>query len=95
MTAEERAMSSHDKTLKLVTNLDRAGIESRLAEVQAAAQAAGLADLAQMLAGTQGAPRAQLEQTIRGALKWLADKPDHKALAAQLELVELNLPNLK
>ena len=88
-------MSSHDKTLKLVTNLDRAGIESRLAEIRGAAQSAGLAELAQMLAVTPGAPRAQLEQMLRSALKWLADKPDHKALAAQLEMVEINLPNLK
>ena len=88
-------MSLHDKTLKLVTNLDRAGIEERLGQVRAAAQAASLADLAQMFAGIEGAPRAQLEQKVRNALKWLADKPDHKALAAQLELVELNLPNLK
>jgi hypothetical protein len=95
VTAEERAMSSHDKTLKLVTNLDRAGIESRLAEIRAAAQAAGFADLAQMFADAEGAPRAQLEQSVRSALKWLADKPAHLALAAQLELVEINLPNLK
>jgi hypothetical protein len=95
MTAGERAMSSHDKTLKLVTNLDRAGIESRLAAVRADAQAAGLAELAQMFAGAEGSPRAQLEQAIRNALKWLADKPAHKVLAAQLELVEINLPNLK
>ena len=76
-------MSSYEKTLKLVTNLDRAGIESRLAE------------LAQLFAGAEGAPRAQLESTVRNALKWLAGRPDHKALAAQLELVEINLPNLK
>jgi hypothetical protein len=88
-------MSSHDKTLKLVTNLDRAGIEARLGELRAAAQGAGLADLAQMFAGIEGAPRAQLEQKVRNALKWLADKPEHKGLAAQLELVEINLPNLK
>ena len=88
-------MSLHDKTLKLVTNLDRAGIEERLGQVRAAAQAASLADLAQMFAGIEGAPRAQLEQNVRNALKWLADKPEHKGLAAQLELVELNLPNLK
>jgi hypothetical protein len=88
-------MSLHDKTLKLVTNLDRAGIEERLGQVRAAAQAASLADLAQMFAGIEGAPRAQLEQKVRNALRWLADKPDHKGLAAQLELVELNLPNLK
>ena len=88
-------MSSHDKTLKLVTNLDRAGIESRLADIRSAAQSAGLAELAQMFADAAGAPRALLEQKVRSALKWLADKPDHKALAAQIELVEINLPNLK
>ena len=88
-------MSMHDKTLKLVTNLDRAGIEERLAQIRAAAQSANLGDLAQMFAGIEGAPRAQLEQKVRNALKWLADKAEHKVLSAQLELVELNLPNLK
>jgi hypothetical protein len=88
-------MSSYDKTLKLVTNLDRAGIEARLAEVRSAANAAGLAELAQMFAGVEGAPRAQLEASVRSALKWLASRPEHKVLVAQLELVEINLPNLK
>lgn len=88
-------MNTHDKTLKLVTNLDRAGIEQRLGQIRGAAQAAGLAELAQMFAGIEGAPRAQLEQSVRSALKWLADKPDQKVLSAQLELVEINLPNLK
>jgi hypothetical protein len=88
-------MSSHEQTLKLVTNLERAGIESRLADIRGAAQAAGLAELAQLLAAAPGAPRAELEQQIRGALKWLAGKPEHHALVAQLELVEINLPNLK
>jgi len=88
-------MSSHEKTLKLVTNLDHAAIEAKLGEVRAAAQSNQLADLAQMFAGIEGAPKAQLEQKIKNALKWLADKPDHKGLAALLELVEINLPNLK
>ena len=88
-------MSMHDKTLKLVTNLDRAGIEQRLAQIRAAAQSANLGDLAQMFAGIEGAPRAQLEHKVGNALKWLSDKAEHKVLSAQLELVELNLPNLK
>jgi len=88
-------MASYEKTLKLVTNLDRTGIESRLAEIRKAANAAGLDELAQIFAGVEGAPRAQLEASVRSALKWLAGRPDHKALAAQLELVEINLPNLK
>lgn len=56
-------MSMHDKTLKLVTNLDRAGIEARLAEVRSAAMGKDLAE--------------------------------HGGISALLELVELNLPNLK
>ena len=88
-------MSSYEQTLKLVTNLDRAGIESRLADIRGAAQAAGLAELAQLLADAPGAPRAALEQKIRSALRLLAGRPEHKALLAQLELVEINLPNLK
>lgn len=86
---------SYDKTLKIVTNLDRAAIESRLAEVRKAAQGAKLTELAGMFEGIEGQPRAQMEARVRNALKWLADKPDHKNLFAQLELIELNLPNLK
>ena len=88
-------MSTHDKTLKLVTNLDRGAVEARLGEVRAKAQAANLAELAGLFNGIEGMPRAQMETRVRNALKWLADKPQHKDLAAQLELVELNLPNLK
>lgn len=88
-------MSKHEETLKLVTNLDRAAIEARLADIRGAAQSAGLDELAQLLADAPGKPRAELEQKIRGALKLLAGKPEHKALLAQLELLEINLPNLK
>jgi len=85
----------HDQTMKLMTNLDRAAIEDRLAQVRIAAQAKNLGDLATLFADVEGMPRAQMEQRIRNALKWLADKPEHKGLGAILELVELNLPNLK
>jgi len=88
-------MSSHEKTLKLVTNLDRAAIEARLADVRKAAQDAGLADIAGLLGGTEGAARAQMEEKVKAALKALATRPEHKSLTAQLELVEINLPNLK
>ena len=88
-------MSMHEKTLKLVTNLDRAAIESRLADVRKAAQAAGLADVAGALAGLEGAARPVMEQKVRAALKALTGKEEHKGLSAQLELVEINLPNLK
>ena len=86
---------SNEPTMKLVTNLDRAAIEAKLREVGGEAAAAGLTDLAKMFIGIEGMPAAQIEQRVNNAIKWLADKPDHKNLSAQLELVEINLPNLK
>lgn len=87
-------MSSHEETLKMVNNLDRPAVEARLAEIRAGAEAAGLADLARMLSGLEGAPRAQVEDKVKGALRILSGRTEHKSLIALLELVELNLPNL-
>jgi hypothetical protein len=85
----------HDKTLKLVTNLDRNGIETRLGALRKSAQAGNLAELAALFNGIEGMPRAEMEKRVRSALQWLADKPQHNALRGELEMVELNLPNLK
>ena len=87
--------SDSEKTMKLVTNLDRKAIEGKLAEVRSAAHAANLKELADMFNGVEGMPRAQIEQKVKNALKWLADKPQHNRIASQLELIGLNLPNLK
>ena len=84
-----------DKTVRMVTNLDRKAIEGKLGEVRSAAQSGNLAELASMFNGVEGMPRAQMEARVRAALKLLANKPQHKSLFAQLELIELNLPNLK
>ena len=64
-------------------------------DTNSSAQAANLAELATLFSGIESMPRAQMETRIRNALKWLADKPQHQGIAAQLELVEINLPNLK
>ena len=86
---------SDDKTVKMVTNLDRPAVEAKLTEVRKAAQSANLPDLASMFTGVEGMPKAQIEQRVQNALKWLADKPQHNRIATELELVELNLKNLK
>jgi len=88
-------MSGHDRTIVLVTNLNRPAIEAKLAEIHKAALAKDLPDLASLFIGVDGMPRAQIESKVRNALKWLADKPGLGHIAAQLELVEVNLPNLK
>jgi hypothetical protein len=87
--------ADEETTLKLLTNLDRKAIEARLAQVRKDAQSANLKDLADMFNGVEGMPRALIEQHVRNALKWLADKPQLSRIASQLELVGLNLPNLK
>jgi hypothetical protein len=84
-----------EKTMKLVTNLDRKAIEAKLAEVRSAAQGANLKELADMFNGIEGMPRAQIEAKVKSALKWLADKPQHNRISSTLELVGLNLVNLK
>ena len=40
-------------------------------------------------------PKAQIEQRVKNAIKWLADKPQHNQISTNLELVEMNLKNLK
>ncbi len=87
--------SESEKTMKLVTNLDRKAIEGKLAEVRSIAQTANLKELADMFNGVEGMPRAQIEQKVKNALTWLGDKPQHNRIASQLELVGLNLQNLK
>jgi hypothetical protein len=84
-----------EKTMKIVTNLDRKAIEAKLAQVRSDAQSANLKELADMFNGIEGMPRAQIETKVKNALKWLADKPQHNRIASQLELVGLNLQNLK
>ena len=88
-------MSADDKTVRMVTNLDRKAVEGKLADVRKAAQAANLSELASLFTAIEGMPAAQIEQKVKNALKWLADKPQHNRLATDLELVELNLKNLK
>ena len=88
-------MAEDDKTVRMVTNLDRKAIEGKIADVRKAAQAANLGELATILAGVEGMPKAQIEMRVRNALQWLADKPQHQRVTAGLELVELNLKNLK
>ena len=84
-----------EKTLRMVTNLDRKAIEAKLVQVRADAQASNLKELADLFNGVEGMPRAQIEQKVKNALKWLADKPQHNRIASQLELVGINLHNLK
>jgi len=83
----------HDDTFELVTNLDRAAIEARLDEVRQAAESMLLAELAQQLTGLAGKSREELTARVSAAMACARDA-GQKQMLAQLEMVELNLPNL-
>ena len=88
-------MSEENETLRWPTNLDHAAIVERLVHVRALAQAAGLAEIAGLLAGVQDMPAGQVGASVISALTWIQDKTEHPTITSQLEMVAMNLKNLK
>jgi hypothetical protein len=84
-----------DETLRFPTNLDRAAIESRLVEVREVARNQGLPYVVSLFENVQSMAAAQIGTNVVAALTWLQDKPAHRPLTRQLEMVAMNLKNLK
>jgi hypothetical protein len=85
-------MSNNEyETLRWPTNLDRAGIEKRLEEVRDC----GIPELAGRFKQLEKMTSGQLGTAVVTALSWIQGKPEHRALAMQLEMVAMNLKNLK
>jgi hypothetical protein len=84
-------MTNENETLRWPTNLDRAGIEKRLVQLRDS----GVTELAGFFSGMEQMTPAQLGSAVVSALSWVQDKPEHRALATQLEMVAMNLKNLK
>jgi hypothetical protein len=93
-------LSRDSETIRWPTNLDRAAIEKRLLQVAAKAEHAGLPELAQRFSGVATASAAQIASHVVASLTWLANQPHESRekyddLARDLEMVALNLKNLK
>ena len=84
-----------EETLRFPTNLDRKGIEGRLAEVAKAALTEGLPDVAALLVNLSALTAGQLGAKVVAALNLMQEKPEHRKIATQLEIVAMNLKNLK
>ena len=84
-----------DETLRFPTNLDRAGIERRLVQVRESAQSGQLARLVALFENLPALSAAQLGANVVAALTMVQEKPEHRAIATQLEMVAMNLKNLK
>ncbi len=89
-------MSSEEyETLRWPTNLDRAGIELRLVQVRDYALANGLPELAARFENLAALTNAQLGAAVLGGLNAMQEKPQHRQAIMQLEMVAMNLKNLK
>jgi hypothetical protein len=85
---------NENETLRWPTNLDHPAIIARLAQVRESAKAAGLEELAARFAKVESMAKGQIAAAVVGALTWLQDRPQHRAITTQLEMVAMNLKNL-
>jgi hypothetical protein len=81
-------------------NLDRGAIEKRLAKVRQAAIDADLSELGARFDNVAAMSAAQVASSVVGALTWLLNLPQHEreshaGITRQLEMIALNLKNLK
>ena len=83
-----------NETIRWPANLDRAAIEDRLIQVRNAARGKSLPELVSLLDGVETKPAAQLAAAVIGALAWVEGK-GHGTIEKQLQMVALNLKNLK
>jgi hypothetical protein len=87
--------STEYETLRWPTNLDRAGIELRLVLVRDYALANGLPEIAAYFENVPRLRSAQLGAVVLSALNALQKSPYHRQIVTQLEMVAMNLKNLK
>ena len=85
----------YDERLRWPTNLDRAGIEGRLVQVRESARASHLPEVAALFERLPALSAGQLGTNVVAALTLVQEKPEHRAIATQLEMVAMNLKNLK
>lgn len=88
-------MTTEYETLRWPTNLDRAGIELRLVLVRDYALANDLPEIAARFESLPTLTSAQLGAAVLGALNSLQKSPQHRQAITQLEMVAMNLKNLK
>ena len=86
---------SFDSTMKFSTTMNRAEIDAMLADCRTFAAAADLPAVAKLLTGTEGMVAADLKTRIMGGLEQLGGKDEYALLIDKLDMLLLNLPNLK
>ena len=86
---------SFDSTMKFSTTMNRAEIEAMLEDCRSFAAAADLPGVAKLLTGAAGLPGPELGTRIMGGLEQLGGKDEYALLIDKLDMLLLNLSNLK
>ena len=84
-----------ESTMKFRTNMSREEIDAKLPELKTFAEAADLAEVAKLLTGTSGLPLADLETCMTHCLELLGGKDEYALLIDQLDMLLINVRNLK
>ncbi len=84
-----------EETLRWPTNLDRSAIEQRLIQARATAEKQGWKEVAALLAGVETKSPPEIAKSVMAALDWLQRQPELRAFTLQLQMVALNLKNLR
>ena len=84
-----------EETLRWPINLDRSAIEQRLIQARATAEKQGWNEVAALLAGVETKSAPEIAKSVMAALDWLQRQPELRAFTLQLQMVALNLKNLK
>jgi hypothetical protein len=87
--------SAEIETLRWPTNLDHDAIVRRLVGFREAAESCGLRDLSAYFADVENMPAAQIAVHVVGTLTWLLERAEYRPLAKRLEMVAMNLKNLR
>ena len=86
---------SFDSTMKFSTNMSRAEIDAKLPELKTFAVAAQLGEIAKLLTDTAGLAPAELATRLTRCLELTGGKDEYALLYDQLDMLILNLKNLK
>ena len=86
---------SFDATMKFATNMTRPQIDTMLAECKTFAEAADLPDVAKLLTGAESVPAGELPARIMGCLEQLGGKDEYALLIDKLDMLLINVGNLK
>ena len=86
---------NENETLRWPTNLDHRAIVMRLIQFREAARAAGLPDIAARFDRIEAMPAAQIGANVIATMSLLQERTDQMHIAKQLEMIAMNLKNLK